>query len=85
VDPLRILIADDHQAILDRLCSQLADEFEVVGAVLDGQAAFDAAVTLRPGAVVLDISMPRLSGLDVARRLSALPQPSADRVPDGPR
>lgn len=71
----RVLLADDHQAILDRVSDQLAGEFEVVGTVLDGQAAFDATLVLKPDVVVLDISMPRMSGLEVAKRLSDLPHP----------
>ena len=71
----RVVVADDHQAILDRVSNQLAGEFEIVAAVLDGQAALDAALVLTPDAVVLDISMPGLSGLEVAKHLSALPKP----------
>ena len=71
----RVVVADDHQAILDRVSNQLAGEFEIVAAVLDGHAALDAALVLTPDAVVLDISMPGLSGIEVARQLSALPNP----------
>ena len=71
----RVLVADDHQAILDHVRHQLADEFDVIATVLDGQAAFDATLALKPDAVVLDISMPRMNGLEVAKRLSALPNP----------
>ena len=79
----RVLVADDHQAILDCVRRHLADEFEIIATVLDGQAAFDAALALKPDALVLDISMPRMSGLEVAKRLSALPEPAADRLLDG--
>jgi DNA-binding NarL/FixJ family response regulator len=41
----------------------------VVGAVKDGRAALEAARTLRPDVIVLDISMPGMSGLEVAGRL----------------
>ena len=47
----------------------LADDFEVVAAVSNGQEALDAASRLLPDAVVLDISMPVLSGFDAARQL----------------
>ena len=72
-----VLVADDHRAILDRVSDYLSREFDIVAMVQDGQAAFDAAVALRPDAVVLDISMPHKSGLDVARQLAALPNPPA--------
>ena len=70
-----MLLADDHQAVLDNVSFQLAGEFDVVAKLLDGQAALDAALALKPDAVVLDISMPRMSGLETARRLSELPNP----------
>ena len=75
MDRPRVLLADDHQAILDRVNHHLAGEFEIVGTAQDGQAALDAALVLKPDAVVLDISMPRLSGLEAARQMSALPNP----------
>ena len=71
----RVLVADDHEAILERASYQLAREFEIIATVMDGQSAFDATLALRPDALVLDISMPRMSGLEVAKRLSALPNP----------
>jgi DNA-binding NarL/FixJ family response regulator len=69
------VIADDNQAILESVKQLLASDFDVVATALDGCAAFDAVVALRPEAVVLDISMPRQSGLEVAKRLSALADP----------
>jgi DNA-binding NarL/FixJ family response regulator len=75
VDRPKVLLADDHQAILDQVRIQLAEEFDIVGMALDGEAAVTAALDLKPDAVVFDISMPRMSGLDAARRLSALPDP----------
>ena len=71
----RVLVADDHQAILDLVSHQLADEFEVIATLQDGQAAFDETLVRKPDVVVLDITMPRMSGIEVANRLSALPNP----------
>jgi CheY-like chemotaxis protein len=75
MDRPRILLADDHPAMLDRVSHQLNGEFEIVATVLDGQAALDAILVQKPDAVVLDISMPRVSGLEVAKRLSAMANP----------
>jgi DNA-binding NarL/FixJ family response regulator len=75
MDRPRILVADDHQAILDRVSLQLAGEFEIIGTAHDGEAALAAALTLKPDAVVLDISMLPMNGLAAARRLTALPDP----------
>jgi CheY-like chemotaxis protein len=71
----RVLLADDHPAMLDRVSHQLNGEFEIVAMVLDGQAALDAIIVQKPDAVVLDISMPRVSGLEVAKRLSGMANP----------
>lgn len=66
---IRVLLADDHKAILDRVAKLLEPEFEVVGKVNDGQALLEASARLEPDVLVLDISMPVLSGLDAAREL----------------
>ena len=71
----RVLIADDHAQMLERTRAVLAAEFEVVAAVSDGLAAVDAAFRLRPDVVVLDISMPVLSGFDAAAQLLAVEDP----------
>jgi DNA-binding NarL/FixJ family response regulator len=65
----RVLIADDHPSLLERVAEILAAEYEIVAAVSDGLAAVDAATLLQPDVVVLDISMPILSGLEAAARL----------------
>ncbi len=66
---VRILLADDHTEMLKRVVHLLQSEFEVVGAVNDGQALLEAASKLRPDVVVLDISMPVMNGLEAADRL----------------
>ena len=66
---VRILLADDHREMLKRVVHLLQSEFEVVGAVNDGQALLEAASKLRPDVVVLDISMPVINGLEAADRL----------------
>jgi len=70
-----LLLADDHPPVLDYLTQMLSNEFEIVGVFGDGQAAFEAAFALKPEAVVFDISMPVLSGLAAAARLTESPQP----------
>jgi DNA-binding NarL/FixJ family response regulator len=73
---IRILLADDHPVVLERLVDLLRrSEFEVVGAVCDGQAALDAVTALKPDLVVLDISMPVLTGLEAAARLAKRADP----------
>src|SRR6266576_5956222 len=65
----RVLVADYNQAMRDILTSTLADEFDVIRAVSDGGAALAAATQLLPDVAILDISMPVLNGIEVARRI----------------
>jgi len=69
VDHPRVLLVDDSDVILERATTTLAHECEIIGAVKDGQAALAAVGALRPDVIVLDISMPGMSGLEVAGRL----------------
>jgi len=66
----RVLVADDHIRILSAVAALLGKSFDVIGLVSDGKAALDAALKLEPDLVVLDISMPGMSGIDVARALT---------------
>lgn len=67
-----VLLADDHEQFLATVVRHLEPHFEVVRAVGNGQALLDEAVRLEPDLIVLDISMPGLSGLEVAKRLRAM-------------
>jgi DNA-binding NarL/FixJ family response regulator len=72
----RILLADDQPEILARVARLLEQEFDVVGAVSNGQSVIDAVPRLNPDLLVLDISMPVLNGLEAAKRLQELvPKP----------
>lgn len=65
----RILLADDHQIVVDGLSILLAHEFELCGTVADGLALIESARELRPDVIVADISMPLLNGIDAIRKL----------------
>jgi DNA-binding NarL/FixJ family response regulator len=69
--PVRVLLVDDNQAMLNRVAAVLTPGCEVVGAVNDGPSAIRAAEALQPEVIVLDISMPGMTGLEVASRLRA--------------
>jgi DNA-binding NarL/FixJ family response regulator len=71
VSRLRVLVADNHQAMLDNLVSLLAHEFDVVAMVRDGAAVVREAPRVNPDVLVLDIAMPVLSGIEAASRLKA--------------
>jgi DNA-binding NarL/FixJ family response regulator len=68
---LRVLVADDHQAMLDNLVRLLSSEFEVVAAVGDGESVVAEAERVKPDVLVLDISMPVMGGIAAAGRLKA--------------
>ncbi|MEO8338947.1 MAG: response regulator transcription factor [Nitrospirota bacterium] len=68
----RVLMADDHSLILAGLRKLVEGECDVVGTVGDGRALVEAAQTLRPDLILLDISMPHLNGLEAARQLRVL-------------
>jgi DNA-binding NarL/FixJ family response regulator len=66
---IRVLLADDHQIIVEGLQSLLTPEFDVVGAVGDGRALVAQAAALRPDVMVVDISLPVLNGIEAIRQL----------------
>jgi DNA-binding NarL/FixJ family response regulator len=68
----RLLLADDHNLLVDGIRLMLEPEFELVGSVEDGRALLKAAQELTPDVILLDISMPLLNGLDAAVQLSKL-------------
>src|SRR5262245_21925673 len=74
---LRILLADDHEAVREGLKAILnaQPDMEVVGEAPDGGAALTQSLQLRPDVVVMDVSMPRLNGLKATEALhERLPQ-----------
>ncbi len=72
----RVLLADDHVETAEQLRALLEPEFEVVALVEDGRALVSAAVQLSPDAIVADISMPGLDGIE-ASELIRLRDPDA--------
>jgi DNA-binding NarL/FixJ family response regulator len=68
----RIVLADDHKATVAAVASFLETDYDVVGAVSDGQSLVEAIEKLRPDVAVVDISMPRMSGLEAGSRVRDL-------------
>ncbi|MFP4144872.1 MAG: PAS domain S-box protein [Phycisphaeraceae bacterium] len=68
---IRVLLADDHQVVREGLANLLRSQpdIEIVGEAADGAEALDQARRLQPDVVVMDVSMPRLSGIEATRRV----------------
>lgn len=73
---IRLLLADDHRMVRDGLKRGLMDHgFDVIGEAADGDEAVRLAKDLAPDVVLLDISLPSLSGIDACRQIGeALPR-----------
>jgi DNA-binding NarL/FixJ family response regulator len=74
---IRVLLADDHAVLRAGMASLLNDELdiEVVGEACDGQMAVELALDLQPDVILMDVTMPRLNGVEATRRIMAkLPQ-----------
>ena len=69
---IRVVLADDNSAILEHAARLLASDFDVVGTFEDGESILTSFEETRPDVVVLDISMPNMNGIEVARRLFEL-------------
>lgn len=66
----RVLVADDFIPVLESVAELLKESsFDVVALVSDGCAALETTLNLKPDLVVMDISMPGMSGIEVAREL----------------
>jgi DNA-binding NarL/FixJ family response regulator len=68
----RVLVADDLAPVLNVVAALLRESFDVVDTVSDGRAALEATLKLQPDLVILDISMPLMSGIEVAEELTRL-------------
>ncbi len=66
----RVLLADDHLMMREKVTRMLEPEFDIIGAVTNGQALLAEAAVLDPDIVVLDITMPGLPGIEAAGRIS---------------
>ncbi|MDJ0949593.1 MAG: response regulator transcription factor [Alphaproteobacteria bacterium] len=66
---LRVLVAEDNQAMRTAILRLLESEFEIVDAVIDGERLVEVARQTNPDVVVADISMPGMTGLEAAREL----------------
>ena len=67
----RILIIDHHQDFLNTIVKILRRDFTIVGALTDGATGLAFALALNPDILILDISLPDITGVEIAKRLAA--------------
>ncbi len=72
----RLVLADDHQLLVDGVRKILDPEFDLVEAVGDGRAAIEAFERLHPDLILMDVGLPLLNGIEAARQLKQI-DPSA--------
>ena len=73
--PPRILLADDHEIVREGIRTLIArsrPDWEICGEARDGEEALEAVKNLKPDIVILDITMPKMSGLEAAPRIAKL-------------
>ena len=75
-DRCRVVVADDHAIFREGLINMLSQdpEFQIVGEAADGEEAIAVATLVKPDILICDVSMPKLSGIEVTSRL-AQPDP----------
>lgn len=69
--PTRLYLADDHAILRDglRLLLDQSEEYEIIGESGDGKQALDEIINLQPDIVILDISMPTMTGVEISNHL----------------
>lgn len=73
MNPIRVLVVDDHAMLREGVCALLAQhsDVRVVGQASDGLEAVKQTLALQPDVVLMDISMPRMDGLQATREIKA--------------
>jgi DNA-binding NarL/FixJ family response regulator len=73
--PVRVLIVDDHEIVregISQLIARSRPEWLICGQASNGEQAIELVQTLTPDVVILDISMPKVNGLQVASKIAAM-------------
>lgn len=69
VNNIRVFLADDHPAMLEKVADLLESTYEIVGTASDGRAALNEAIRQCPDVLLMDISMPVMNGIEAAESL----------------
>jgi DNA-binding NarL/FixJ family response regulator len=72
--PIRILVADDHDVVRQgvRMILEPRAEWQVCGEAVNGRQAVQMAKELKPDAIIMDIAMPEMTGIEATREISKL-------------
>lgn len=70
---IRLLVVDDHHIVREGFAAMLdrQSDFEVVGEAADGRQAIEQAEVLQPDAIIMDVEMPHLNGIEATRQIKA--------------
>ena len=71
MDRPRLLIVEDHEIVIEALVKLLGRRYEIIGTLTDGRGVVEEVGRLRPDVLLLDLSIPHVSGLEVLQRLKA--------------
>jgi DNA-binding NarL/FixJ family response regulator len=71
-----IVVAEDHEAMRSYITNLLQPGYNVIAAVGDGVLAVEAVIECHPDVAILDISLPRMNGFDVGRKIRELGLPT---------
>ena len=71
-DPIRTVLADDHELLRSGLRAELAADFDIVGEADDAEGAIDVIIARRPDLVICDLHMPRGGGLAVVEKCATI-------------
>jgi DNA-binding NarL/FixJ family response regulator len=71
MDRPRLLIVDDHEIVIEALVRLLNRRYEIIGTLTDGRVVVEEVARLRPDVLLLDLSIPNVSGLEILQRLNA--------------
>ena len=74
MNPIRLMVVDDHTVVRDglRMLLSTREDIDVVGVAADGLQALEVARDCAPAAVLMDLNMPRMDGVEATRRLLAI-------------
>jgi NarL family two-component system response regulator LiaR len=74
MDKIKIMLAEDHKVVREgtRRLLESQSDFEVVGEASDGIEAVELAKKLKPEIIIMDVSMPRLNGIEATKQIKAL-------------